>query len=128
VNAGGSPWLAFLLTGLGSIALAATGRFTLIFGLIGTLDTLAAVLTVAAFFALRRREPLLARPFRARFYPLLPLLALAVEIALLVLFNAADRTGFYAALSLCAACVPFAWLARRARLDNAGANGTGSGT
>ena len=112
----------------GFVALApATGRFTLISGVIGTLDTLAAVLTVAAFFALRRREPLLARPFRARFYPLLPLLALAVEIALLVLFNAADRTGF---MPRCPSARPasFAWLARRARLDNAGANGTGSGT
>jgi len=124
VNAGGSPHFALLMTGVGSTALAATGQFVLVFGLIGTLDTLAALLTVLAFFVLRRREPSLARPFRALGYPLLPLLALGVEAVLLVLFNAADGRGFLAAVVLCAACVPFAWIARRTALDNGGPDGT----
>ena len=116
VNAGGSPHFAMALTAVGSIALAATGQFVLVFGLIGTLNALASLLTAAAFFALRRREPALPRPFRAFGYPVLPALAFAIEAALLVLFNATDSKGFLAALVLSAACVPFAWLARRRAL------------
>ena len=117
VNAGGSPQLALLMTAIGSLALAATGSFVFVFGLIGTLDTVAGVIVIVAFFALRRREPALPRPFRALGYPALPLLALAIEIFLLVLFNAADTRGFLAAIALTAASIPLAWIARRNRLD-----------
>lgn len=117
VNPGGSPQLAILMTAIGSVALAATGSFIFVFGLIGTLDTVAGVLVILAFFALRRREPDLPRPFHAIGYPALPVLALAVEIFLLVLFNAADTRGFLVAILLSALCVPLAWVARRHRMD-----------
>ena len=119
VNAGGSPHVAYLMTGIASIALAATGRFGLVFGLIGTLDTLSALLTVTSLFVLRRREPDLVRPYRAIGYPLLPALGIVIEIVLLVLFNAADVRGFEAAAALTALCVPFAWIAHRARRNAA---------
>lgn len=119
VNAGGSPHLAFWLSGLASIALAATGQFVLVFGLIGTLDTLSGILTATSFFVLRRREPDLPRPYRALAYPLLPALAITIDIVLLVLFNAADTEGFLAAVVLSALCVPFAWIAHRARKADA---------
>ena len=115
VNAGGSPHFAYLMSAVASIALAATGKFALVFGLIGTLNTLGGLLTVISLFVLRRREPSLPRPFRAFGYPLLPALALAIEAVLLVLFNVADTTGFYAAVIISALCVPFAWIAHRAR-------------
>ncbi len=125
VNAGGSPHLAFWISGIASVALAATGQFALVFGLIGTLNTLAGILTGLSFFVLRRREPELARPWRALGYPLLPLIAISIDVVLLVLFNAADWRGFAAAVALSALCVPFAWVAHRARrLDNASGNGT----
>lgn len=124
VNSGGSPQLAIIMTALGSVALAATGSFGLVFGLIGTLDTVAGLLVIIAFFALRRSAPDLVRPFRALGYPTLPLIALAIEVFLLVIFNAADRDGFIAALVLSAACVPFAWIARRGRLDKSVPNET----
>ena len=117
VNPGGSPQLAILMTAIGSVALAATGSFIFVFGLIGTLDTVAGVLIILAFFALRRHEPDLPRPFHAIGYPALPVLALAVEIFLLVLFNAADTRGFLAAVILSALCVPLAWASRRHRMD-----------
>ena len=112
VNSGGSPQLAVVMTSIGSVALAATGSFALVFGLIGTLDTVAGLLVIVAFFVLRRNEPDLPRPFRALGYPLLPLFALVIEIFLLVIFNAADKEGFIAAIALSVACVPFAWIAR----------------
>jgi amino acid transporter len=124
VNAGGSPHMALLMTAAGSMLLAATGQFILVFGLIGTLTTLADLITMTSFFVLRAREPELARPYRARGYPLLPALAFATEALLLVLFNWADEEGFVAAIVLSAACVPFAWIARRNALDNPAPDGT----
>jgi len=116
VNKGGSPTIAFALAATLSISLAMTGSFAFVFGLIGTLQVLIGLIVDGAFFTLRMREPALERPFRARLYPYLPALLLAIDGALLVLFARADRTGVMFALGLAAACVPFAWVARRARL------------
>src|SRR6185312_6324508 len=65
VNKGGSPVIAMLLSVPISIGLAMSGAFGLVFGLVGTLNTLCGVLVDISFFALRRNEPNLARPFRA---------------------------------------------------------------
>jgi len=115
VNAGGSPSIAFMVSAVFSIALAATGSFSLVFGLIGTLNSLAGLLVGVSLFVLRAREPGLARPFRAYFYPVLPALAVAIDAVLLVLFLRVDIVGAYAAIGLSALCIPFAWIARRAR-------------
>lgn len=115
VNKGGSPGYAFLLTAAGSLALAMSGTFALVFGLIGTLDTAAGILIDSAFFALRWREPGLPRPFRAIGYPVLPAIPLVTDVALLVLFAGADYVGGAVALGLGLLCIPFAWIARRAR-------------
>jgi APA family basic amino acid/polyamine antiporter len=115
VNAGGSPTVAFVMSAVGSIALAATGGFELVFGLIGTLNSLSGILVTAAIFVLRSREPDLPRPFRAYGYPVLPALVFAIDATLLALFLSVDRDGAYAAIGLSLACVPFALIARRAR-------------
>ncbi|MGD0191313.1 MAG: APC family permease [Rhizomicrobium sp.] len=115
VNTGGSPHWGFLMSAVISLGLAITGQFALVFGLIATLNTLAGLLTGISFFVLRFREPALPRPWRALGYPVLPALALLSDAVLLVLFNAADWKGFAAAAALSAACVPFAWIAHRAR-------------
>jgi len=115
VNKGGSPGNAFLLTAAGSLGLAMSGTFALVFGLIGTLDTAAGILIDAAFFALRWREPDLPRPFRAIGYPVVPAIPLVTDVALLALFAGADYVGGAVALGLGLLCIPFAWIARRAR-------------
>jgi APA family basic amino acid/polyamine antiporter len=114
VNKGGSPRDAMILTGIGSLGLALSGGFALVFGLIGTLDSLSGTLVDIAFFALRRREPDLPRPFRAIGYPVLPALVLLSDVALLILFASADYVGGLVALGLCLACIPLALIARRA--------------
>jgi APA family basic amino acid/polyamine antiporter len=115
VNRGGSPTTAILMTAGTAIAIAVTGSFNLAFGLIATLQSGALVLVIVSLFVLRRREPELARPFRAFGYPWLPGLALVIDLTLLALFLAANRTaGLYAAV-LWLLCIPFAILARRAR-------------
>ena len=113
VNRGGTPDMAMLLTAMASIALAATGSFVLVFGLIALLDTVGAVLIDSSLFVLRRREPDLPRPFLAVGYPLLPALLLAVDLVLLVLFAGSDWVGLAFAAGLSLVCVPFAMIARR---------------
>lgn len=120
VNAGGSPTIAFAMTAVGSIVLAASGRFETVFGLIGTLNSLAGILIGVTIFVLRAREPDLPRPFRAMGYPVLPALVLLLDAAFLVLFlwnqmEAGDLKGLIAAVVLSLACIPFALIARRAR-------------
>ena len=114
VNTGGSPRDAMILTAIGSLGLALSGGFVLVFGLIATLDSLSGALVDTAFFALRWREPELPRPFRAIGYPVLPALVLLSDAALLILFASADYRGGAVALGLCLACVPLAVIARRA--------------
>jgi APA family basic amino acid/polyamine antiporter len=116
VNDGGSPYMGFVLTALVSLALAATGGFRLVFGLIGTLNSGSGLITDLAWFALRKREPDLSRPFRAILSPWLPALLVLIDGSLLVLFAATDRTGAIVAAALCLLCVPLALVARHARL------------
>jgi APA family basic amino acid/polyamine antiporter len=116
VNAGGSPYLGFALTALISLVLATTGAFRTVFGLIGTLNALSGVITDVSFFALRKREPALPRPFRALLSPWLPALLVAMDGSLFVLFAASDLKGAIVAAALCALCVPFALVAHRTRV------------
>jgi amino acid transporter len=115
VNAGGSPYVAFLLSAIVSMALASTGAFALVFGLIATLSTMAGVIVEISYFVVRWREPDLIRPYRAILYPWLPALALLIDIVLLVLFAANDHKGALFAAGMCGLCIPLAFLARRAR-------------
>jgi APA family basic amino acid/polyamine antiporter len=108
--------MGMVLTGLISLALAATGGFRLAFGLIGTLNAGSGVITDIAWFVLRKREPDLPRPFRAILSPWLPALLVLIDGTLLVLFTATDRLGGIVAAMLCLLCVPLALIARRARL------------
>jgi APA family basic amino acid/polyamine antiporter len=116
VNRGGSPTAAFLLTAAGSLGLTLSGAFVIVFGLIGTLNGMAAIVIVAALFWLRRREPGLARPFHAIGYPTLPALWLVLQLALFALVAISDRVGVLFAVGLSVACVPFALIARRGRV------------
>jgi APA family basic amino acid/polyamine antiporter len=115
VNKGGSPTAAFLLTAVITLALAATGGFKLVFGLIATLNTVASIVTEAGFFVWRAREPEMRRPFRAWGYPLLPALSVLFNIILLFLFSWGDRVGMGVAIGMILLCIPFALIARRAR-------------
>ena len=115
VNAGGSPTLAFLMSAVVSLVLAATGRFALVFGLVATLNIANAVLIELGFFILRRREPQLARPYRAIGYPWLPALALAIDAAILCFIASADHEGILVAIGLTLLCIPFAMVARARR-------------
>jgi APA family basic amino acid/polyamine antiporter len=115
VNRGGTPTIALMLTALLSVALAVSGEFERVFALIGTLNGIGAIAMAVALFVLRRREPGMARPYRAILYPFLPALTLIIEVVFLVLYSWTDKVGILFAIGLSIACIPFAIIARRAR-------------
>lgn len=115
VNKGGSPYVAFAITGACAIVLALSGSFVLLFGLIATLQSASFVLTIASIFVLRRREPDAPRPYRAIGYPLLPALILLIDTVLTVVFLSLNWVGGLYAAIMWLACIPFAMIARRAR-------------
>ncbi|MGD0189447.1 MAG: APC family permease [Rhizomicrobium sp.] len=115
VNRGGSPHYAFALSATVALVLSASGGFRFVFGMIGTLVTLASLITEIAFFVLRAREPDLERPWRAVIYPWLPAAVVATDATLLVLFVLADVRGAIVASMLCALSLPIAVVARSMR-------------
>jgi len=115
VNRGGTPDVALAASAAATLALAATGQFEAVFLAVGALSIAILVVVDAAFFFLRRREPELARPFRARGYPWLPALALALDLAVLAAFLIADpRAAMFMAAGI-ALCIPLTLIARRPR-------------
>jgi amino acid transporter len=115
VNTGGSPTVSYLITAIGTLALAASGTFALVFGLIATLNAASGLLVDIAYWVLRVKEPQLPRPFRAIGYPVLPIIPVLVDAALVVLFTTADYTGGLVAVGLGLLCIPFAYVAHHAR-------------
>jgi basic amino acid/polyamine antiporter, APA family len=113
INKDGSPDVAYLATAVASIALAATGSFVIVFGLIAVLNTITELIMNLALMRLRMREPGLERPFRAWGYPWLPLLLLGIDATVLVLFARSNVAGVVFAIGLAALCVPYTFIAQR---------------
>ena len=111
VNRGGTPDVALAASAAATLALAATGQFEAVFLAVGALSIAMLVVVDAAFFVLRRREPELARPFRAWGYPSLPALALALDFAVLAAFLIADPSAALFMAAGVALCVPLSWAA-----------------
>jgi len=115
VNTGGSPTVAYLMSSVGTLALAGTGAFALVFGLIATLNAVSGFLIDISYWVLRRSEPDLPRPFRSFGYPVLPMIPVVVDGSLIILFTAANYIGGFVALGMGLLCIPFAYIAHRAR-------------
>ena len=117
VNRGGSPDLAYLVSALATISLAASGSFAIVFGLIAIANSISGVIINLSLMKLRTRDPDLERPFRAWGYPWVPLLLLAMDATLFVLFARGNSRGVLFVIGLTAVCVPYALLARRAHRE-----------
>jgi APA family basic amino acid/polyamine antiporter len=115
VNRGGSPDVAIGVTAVVALGLATSGEFETVFLIAGALSVSILALTDAAYFKLRRTEPDLPRPYRARGHPWLPALALLLDAGVLIAFLLADlRSALFMAAGI-AVCIPLSLLASRAR-------------
>ena len=86
VNSGGTPTGALVVTAAAAIILTAIGSFEKLFAFSGFLAVAVDAATFAALFVLRKKEPGLSRPFKARGYPLLPAIVLVGSVLLLLAF------------------------------------------
>jgi APA family basic amino acid/polyamine antiporter len=112
VNSGGTPHVALLLTAIFALLLALTGKFELVFLIMGALGVLPLIVAEGALFKLRRSSPDLPRPYRAFAYPWLPALALLIDVVLLTLFIAADWKSGLSIVAAVAICIPIGWVMR----------------
>jgi APA family basic amino acid/polyamine antiporter len=112
VNSGGTPHVALIITAVFALMLTLTGKFELMFLIMGALGVLPLIVAEGAIFKLRKTSPDLPRPYRAVGYPWLPALALLIDIALLFLFIAADWKSGLSIIAAVAICIPIGWMMR----------------
>ena len=116
VNRGGTPDIALALSSALTLALTLTGTFETVFLLMGALVIFGMIISELSLFALRIREPDLARPFRAIGYPLLPILLLLIDTSLLIAVLVSDPMSGVYMFALVALCVPIGlWIRSRRR-------------
>ena len=119
VNAGGTPYVAMLVTALFSTFIAATGTFETIFLMIGIFAVLLNVLMTASFFRLRYRQAAVHRDYRARGYPVLPLVAITLDTCLLIAFIVTNPRGALFGAGLLLIAIPVWLLLRGSRAHRA---------
>jgi len=116
VSAAGVPTWGLAVTALAAVLFAATGTFERVIDVCAFLFVASYVVSFAAVFVLRRREPDTPRPYRAWMHPWTTGFVLAGSITFLVGVVVADTRGALLALGLVAVSPPIFWLLRRTGL------------
>jgi len=114
VSVSGTPRFALGLTSLAAGVLIATGSFEQIVALAVVLFVFNYISAYAAVFTLRRREPTLARPYRALGYPLSTAVVLLGSVLFLAAAVAEDRRSAIIVAVLFVLSIPaYAFTVRR---------------
>jgi APA family basic amino acid/polyamine antiporter len=114
VNPGGTPVPALAASTVLALAFASTTVFSRLLALLAFFFVANYVLTFAALFRLRRREPEAPRPFRAPGYPWVPGAALLGSVVFLAAAMWGDRANSLVAVGLVAVSWPlYRWGAGR---------------
>jgi APA family basic amino acid/polyamine antiporter len=112
-----SPWVAIVIQGAWSCALALTGRYEQLLNYVVFADWIFFGSTVATLFVFRRTVPLAQRPpdaFRCVGYPLVPLAFVLIAAAVVLSVVRADPGSATRGAILLAAGIPvFYWFTRR---------------
>lgn len=106
VNSGGTPVVALLIGTALIVILTSIGTFELLLGIATFFVVTFTLLTIIAFFVLRRRDADAPRPFRARFYPFAPALMLVIAALLLLSFIYSNPLPSLYALAVLALSYP----------------------
>lgn len=115
VSASGTPRFALGLTSLAAAFLIVTGTFEQIVALGVVLFVFNYISAYASVFVLRRREPTLARPYRAIGYPLSTAIVLVGSVLFLVAAVTEDRRSAIIVVALFVASIPAYALTVRGR-------------
>jgi len=114
----GVPLFALRASAAIGVAFTALGSFEILFAISASLTLLLDPLCAAALFSLRRREPALARPYRAFGYPWLPGLMLMTGSSLFVAYIVANPKPSLIACGRLAVALPLFSFLRRSRLED----------
>lgn len=106
VNKGGTPWVALAICYVITAVLIIVSSFEQLFTLAAFMMNITTAFTFASLIVLRRREPLLPRPYRAWGYPFSTWLSILVTLALLVAFAVSDTRSLLIVLGMIAASYP----------------------
>jgi APA family basic amino acid/polyamine antiporter len=116
VNTGGTPALSLLLSTIVSLFFV-LGSFERVIAMLSFFFVANYTLTYASLFLLRRREPQMARPYRAWGYPWTTAIALASSVLFLIASIATDRENAPLALAMLVLSYPvfrvLKWVSRR---------------
>ncbi len=116
LNQGGTPITALFVSALVAAAFLLTRTFEAVIAMLTFFFVANYMLSFAAVFVLRRKEPDLPRPYRTRGYPWTTGLALVGSVAFLVGAAISDsRHSLYALLILALSYPAFTWLRHFAR-------------
>jgi APA family basic amino acid/polyamine antiporter len=116
VNAGGTPTGALAITLAVALGFVLTGSYNKILGVDAFLVVAIYLIVFVSFFALRRKEPDTARPYRAPGYPWLPAGAVIFSVGILVAMALGDWKSAAVATASLLVCWPIgSRLARTAR-------------
>ncbi len=107
VNRGGTPWVAMLLVGVVTIALAASGTFEALLGFAITVILVIDSLAVLSLFRLRARER--GAPFLVPLFPVIPVVFVGVYAALFVGTVVAQPRVVGVALAVLVAAYGLSW-------------------
>ncbi len=93
VNKGGTPVLALFLSTIAGVLFLLTGTFERVIDMLAFFFVANYTLSYASLFVLRKREPHMARPYRAWGYPWTTGIALAASVVFLVASIVTDLRG-----------------------------------
>jgi APA family basic amino acid/polyamine antiporter len=106
VNKGGTPTYGLAATALTAVILSSIGTFELLLAVSQFFAVTITTLLVISLFVLRRREPDLARPYRAWGYPILPFVVLVITVLLVFGYITSNPYPSFYALVLLAVSYP----------------------
>jgi APA family basic amino acid/polyamine antiporter len=116
VNSGGTPALSLFLSTIVSLFFV-LGSFERVIAMLSFFFVANYTLTYTSLFLLRRREPQMARPYRAWGYPWTTAIALAASVLFLIASIATDRENAPLALAMLVLSYPvyrvLKWVSRR---------------
>jgi APA family basic amino acid/polyamine antiporter len=115
VNQRGTPEWGLAITTALAVALAASGTFRTLIAVASFIFVVNHCFAFAALFAMRRREPGLARPFRVWGYPWATAIVLIAALGFLIGALMSDTRHSLYALGLIAISLPIARLSARQR-------------
>lgn len=117
VNAGGTPVFALAFTVTAAIIFSMVGTFEMLMAVSQFFAVVITILLIVSLYVLRRREPELARPYRAKGYPIAPAIMLFCAVLLFFGYIYSNPYPSLYALALLAVSYPvFRLMKKRAPL------------